>query len=210
MRERPLRYVQQSLRDIGMVNRWFGGIGTTARMVERVAERTGRSALSLLDVGAGPGDLMRDVSRQMQRRGVRLDVTLLDRAPTHLPRNGVPSVAANALALPFRDASFDLVACALLAHHLEPEQIVTFAEEALRACRVAVLINDLRRDPLHLALVYAAFPLFRSHLSRHDGVASVRRAFTREEMLGMLRRSSAARVEIEERYLYRMGAVVWK
>lgn len=202
--------IAESLRDIARVNLWFGGASTTAHMVERAAQRSGRQELSVLDVGAGAGDLMRAVCGQMQRRGVGLDVTLLDRAATHLPRNGTPSVAANALALPFRDGSFDLVACSLLAHHLEPEQIVTFVKEALRVCRVAVLINDLRRDPVHLALVYAAFPLFRSHISRHDGVASVRRSYTREEMTAMLRRTGAASVEVEERYLYRMAAIVWK
>ena len=30
-----------------------------------------------------------------------------------------------------------------------------FVDEALRVCRVAVLINDLVRHPLHLSLVYA-------------------------------------------------------
>ncbi len=202
--------IERSLRDIGRINRWFGGTSTTARMVERTAERTGRRALSLLDVGAGTGELMRKVSRQVQCRGVRLDVTLLDRATTHLPHNGVRCVTADALALPFRDNSFDLVACSLLAHHLEPEQIVSFMQEALRVCGVAVLINDLRRDPVHLVLVYGAFPLFRSHISRHDGVASVRRSYTPEEMTAILKRTSASQVEVEQRYLYRMGAIAWK
>jgi ubiquinone/menaquinone biosynthesis C-methylase UbiE len=202
--------IEQSLRDIGRVNRWFGGTSTTVRLVEQVAEGSGRHELSLLDVGAGPGDVPLGVSGRMQHRGRRIEVTLLDRAASHLPRNGVRCVAGNALALPFRDGSFDLVACALLAHHLEAEEIVTFVNQALRVCRVAVLINDLRRDPLHLALVYAGFPLFRSHMAWHDGIVSVRRAYTLGEMMAMLRKTNAAAVEIEEHYLYRMGAIAWK
>ena len=202
--------VEQSLRDIARVNRWFGGTSTSARLVERAAERSGRTRLTLLDVGAGRGNVARGVRQQMQRRGVRVEITLLDRAASHLPRNGVRCAAGDALALPFRDNGFDLVACALLAHHLEPEEIISFVDDALRVCRVAVLINDLRRGPVHLALVYAGFPLFRSHMAWHDGIASVRRAYTRSEMTAMLRRTKAAEVEIEERYLYRMGAVAWK
>ena len=54
-------------------------------------------------------------------------------------------MAGDALALPFRDASFDLVSCNLFAHHLSPQELVRFVDEALRVCRVAVLINDLVR-----------------------------------------------------------------
>ena len=54
--------------------------------------------------------------------------------------------------------------------------------EGLRVCRVAVLINDLVRDGLHLSLVYAGLPLYRSRLTRHDAPASVRQAYTPAEM----------------------------
>ena len=119
-------------------------------------------------------------------------------------------MAGDALALPFRDASFDLVSCNLFAHHLSPEAIVEFATEALRVCRVAVLINDLVREPLHLSLVYAGLPLYRSRLTRHDAPASVRQAYTPDEMRDLLARTSAARVEIHRHYLFRMGVIAWK
>jgi SAM-dependent methyltransferase len=71
---------------------------------------------------------------------------------------GGQAVVADALALPFRDGTFDLIGCSLFAHHLDPESLRLFADESLRVCSCAVLINDLVRDPLHLALVYAGFP----------------------------------------------------
>ena len=57
------------------------------------------------------------------------------------------AVAGDALALPFRDASFDLLSSTLFAHHLSPQELVQFVDEALRVCRVAVLINDLVAAP---------------------------------------------------------------
>jgi ubiquinone/menaquinone biosynthesis C-methylase UbiE len=126
-----------------------------------------------------------------------------------MPRNGTGRIAGDALSLPFLDSSFDLVTCSLLLHHLERDQIVRFVDEALRVARVAVLINDLRREPLHLALMYAGFPLF-GRLTRHDGVASVRRSYTPPEILGILRQTRAAGVELEHHYLFRMGIIAWK
>jgi SAM-dependent methyltransferase len=204
--------IQASLRDLRFINRWFGGAATTRDLIRRVARQSGRSELSLLDVGAGPGDLAQDVAAQLRREGTLLRFTLIDRALSHLVFDGIPSrgIVADALALPFRDGTYDLVSCSLFTHHLEPEQLVRFVNDALRVCRLAVLINDLRREALHLALVYAGMPLYRSRLTRHDGPASVRRAYTPGEMQEMLRSSRAARLELTRHYLCRMGVIAWK
>jgi ubiquinone/menaquinone biosynthesis C-methylase UbiE len=201
--------VAASLADLRLINRWFGGIATTAAMIEQVVRQTGKRRLCMLEVAAGSGDVPQATRKRLQTRGVELEITLLDRAASHLT-NGSRRVIGDALALPFGDRSFDLIACGLFAHHLEPPQLVRFVSEALRVCRLAVLINDLIRDPLHLALVYAGYPLYRSRLTRHDGPASVRRAYTPEEMREVLRQTAAARVEIGRHYLFRMGVTAWR
>jgi SAM-dependent methyltransferase len=119
-------------------------------------------------------------------------------------------VAGDVLALPFHDGSFDLVESVIFLHHLSPDQVIQSVNEALRVCRTAALINDLVRHPLHLALVYAGLPLFRSHITHHDAPASVRQAYTEAEMRELLKQTSAARVEIRFHYLFRMGVIVWK
>jgi ubiquinone/menaquinone biosynthesis C-methylase UbiE len=201
--------VEESLGDLQRINRLFGGVATTADMVARVARSTKRSSFSLLEVAAGSGYVPETARHQLEQRGLHLRVMVLDRVPSHLS-NGHPAVAGDALALPFRDASFDLVSCNLFAHHLSPQELVKFVDEALRVCRVAVLINDLVRHPLHMSLVYAGMPLYRSRLTRHDAPASVRQAYTPKEMTTLLTQSSAARVEIHRHYLFRMGVIVWK
>jgi SAM-dependent methyltransferase len=202
--------VETSLRDLCRINRWFGGIATTRSLIERVASATKRLHFSVLEVAAGFGEVSKIAARQLAPRGITLDVTDLDRVRTHLLR-GNRAVVADALALPFHDGSFDLVSCSLFAHHLEPNDLARFAGEALRVSRCAVLINDLVRHPLHVALVYAGFPLMRSYVSRVDGLASVRRAYVPEEMRQIL--SSGAdspKVEISRHFLFRMGVIAWK
>ncbi len=201
--------IAASLVDLRNINRWFGGVGTTRWMLRRVANRLGVSTLSMLEVAAGSSYVPEACRQSLGGSGLKLDITLLDRAPSHL-QNGARAVAANALALPFRDSSFDVVSSTLFAHHLSPEELVRFVVEAQRVCRSAVLINDLIRNPLHLALVYAGLPLFRSRLTHHDAPASVRQAYTLDEIRSLLSRSSAGQVEIYRRYLFRMGVIVWK
>jgi ubiquinone/menaquinone biosynthesis C-methylase UbiE len=203
--------VEISMRDLGRVNRWFGGVTTTQKMVQRVAQASGVKQLSLLEVAAGLGEVPEIVQQRLGQRGITLDVTLLDRARAHLPC-GNHSVVGDALGLPFRDGAFDLVSCNLFTHHLNALQITEFVREGLRVSRQALLINDLVRHPVHLALVYASNPIMRSRVAWLDGVTSVRRAYIPEEIQSIIASAlpPRARVEISRNYLFRMGVIVWK
>ena len=201
--------VQATLADLRFFNRWFGGIATSIRLLQRVARETGSSKLSMLDVAAASGDVAQTARAQLEGIGIELEITLLDRSRAHL-NNGARAVVGDALRLHFRDSSFDVVGCGLFAHHLEPEDVVQFVNEALRVCRSAAIINDLVRHPLHLTLVYAGLPIYRGRMTRNDAPASVWRAYTPEEMINMLRNTRASRVEISRHYLFRMGVIAWK
>ena len=211
--ECPPEEVKCALRDLGRINRWFGGVATTQTLIERVAKSTGRKRLSVLDVAAGFGEVPRLVGQSLARRGITLDFTLLDRMRSHLHGNN-QSVVADAVTLPFRDGSFDVVSCNLFAHHLDPDDLSRFVRDAARVSCCAVLINDLVRHPMHLALVYAGFPLMRCRVARVDGVASVRGAYVPQEIRGIVAAAfpdgCTPRVEIVRHYLFRMGITVWK
>jgi ubiquinone/menaquinone biosynthesis C-methylase UbiE len=203
--------VAESLQDLRWFNRWFGGIATSRKLIAQVVEITGQKELSLLEVAAGDGYVPLTLIRYFEAAGIRLDVTLLDRAASHLPRNGTMSkIGGDALRLPCADSSFDVISCSLFVHHFTPDQVVAFAREALRVATTAVLVHDLIRDPLHLALAYAGVPLYRSRLTRHDAPASVRQAYTIEEMRSFFRQAGAASVQAEWNYFFRMGIIAWR
>ena len=197
-----------ALTDLRHINDWFGGTRLTIQLLRQVAGSC--KSLSLLEVGSGAGHVPLTARRVLAEKGRELNVTLLDRMWSHLPPNGIASVAGDALNLPLCDQAFDVVSCTLFAHHLEPDTLRSFAQDALRVCRRAVLINDLIRSPIHLGLVYAGLPLFRSRITWHDAPASVRRAYTRAEMGDILKGLPAAKLDISRHYLYRMGVLLWK
>jgi hypothetical protein len=215
------RDAQGALAVLGRVNRWFGGVATTRKMVERVAQAMGTKNFSLLEVAAGLGEVPEQVRLEVARRGITLDITLLDRAQFHLPaiscgkRNGPannPRIVADALALPFNDGAFDLVSCSLFTHHLDALALARFVKEGLRVSRRALLINDLVRHRFHLALVYASLPIMRNRVAWLDGLTSVRRAYVPAEVRSLLASTLPPQVEVElsSNYLYRMGVIVWK
>jgi Methyltransferase domain len=203
------REVKDSLVDLRMFNRRFGGVRAMAALLREVAERSGLKAMDWLDVAGGAGDVATLTRESLGRRGLAVRPTVLDRALTHL--NGANlNVCGDALALPFRSGSFDVVGSSLFVHHLEPEELTQFAAEGLRVARYAFVINDLIRHPLHLALALAGRPIYRSRLTRHDAPASVRRAYTVDEIGRILQGTGAAQISIRTFYLYRVGVIVWK
>lgn len=203
------REVADSLADLRMFNRRFGGVRAMSALLGEVAARRGLTELDWLDVAGGAGDVATLTRESLSRSGIAVRPVVLDRAPTHL--NGTHlNVCADALALPFRNDSFDVVGSSLFVHHLEPEELRRFAGEALRVARHAFVINDLIRHPLHLALALAGRPIYRSRITRHDAPASVRRAYTVDEVRGILQGTGAAEISIRTFYLLRMGVIAWK
>src|SRR5271157_5949838 len=119
--------IAASLADLRHINDWFGGTRTTIALLRRVAGASVCRQLSVLEVGAGAGDVPLAAQRALAREGLELHVTLLDRVMSHLPGGGTASLAGDALHLPFREDAFDVVSCSLLAHHFEPDALQLFA-----------------------------------------------------------------------------------
>jgi len=202
--------VAGSLRDLRMFNNWFGGVHTMSSLLRRVAQKRALQEISWVDVAGGEGYVATRTQQSLARSGISSHPVILDRAPTHLSKTH-PAVCGDALALPFRDNSFDAVGCSLFLHHLEPDDILRFVKEGLRVARHAFLVQDLQRHPLHLGLSYLGMPIYRSRITRHDAVASVQRAYTVEEVRTVLSRiAPAENIEIRKFFLFRMGVIVWK
>lgn len=182
----PAPEAEASLSDIEWVHRNLGGrILLARRLLPLLSALAGsRGSLSLLDLGCGSGHVGRDLLSAFARRGGSLRAFGLDLKLAHArlsPRGR--AAAADALALPVADRSVDVVFSTLFLHHFSPAEIATLLAEAERVARRAVVAFDLTRHRIPLALISVVGPLaFRSRISTLDGQASVRQAYTREEI----------------------------
>jgi ubiquinone/menaquinone biosynthesis C-methylase UbiE len=206
--------IRAALDSVALANQRFGGVRLHARLLGRALARVScEHRPHILEVASGRADVLQAALLQL---GAAPDVTLLDRSAAHLPDPRawpakLPSprvLEGNALALPFPDASVDIISCCLFLHHLEPLEIMRFLAESQRVARVAVLINDLERNPIHYRLAQLNRMIDGSRISRHDGPVSVRRAYTCRELSRMLEHTGRSFL-LERAYLYRLGAVLW-
>jgi SAM-dependent methyltransferase len=175
--------VEANLADLTRMNRLPGGTDASVRGIEAVMGT--RRATRILDVGTGAGDMPIAFARRgWQVVAADANPDVLDVARDRLAN--VPSVEvieANVLALPLEDGAVDVAHCSLLVHHFAPEAAIIALRELRRVSRHGVVVNDLRRGLLPLAATWVSvMALGRSRVTRADGMASARRAYTLPEL----------------------------
>ena len=185
----------RSLRDVALANTFFGGRRAVLHELRAVLDHVGRGAsCTLLDVGTGLGDIPRAAQRLGARRGIavqtiglELSVSLARAAATRCTL----AVAADALALPFATTSVDVVTCSQVLHHFDDEPAARLLRECTRVARQAVIVGDLRRSWVAIAGLWAGSYLLGFHpVSRHDGIVSIRRGYTLDELRRLVQSST--------------------
>ena len=175
---------EQFLVDIRFINRYFGDSRALKKYVLPKIEENG-SSVSVLDVGAGSGELLRQIADEAEQTGnlqlVGLDYNTISAdsiVNSSAGYSGLFSVQGDAFALPFDDSSFEYVISSLFTHHLTDRQIVECLAEMRRVARKEVLVIDLHRHPVAFGLYKLMCVTFGiSELVRHDGSLSIRKGF---------------------------------
>jgi 2-polyprenyl-3-methyl-5-hydroxy-6-metoxy-1,4-benzoquinol methylase len=199
--------VTRSLADVARANALFGGVSSALEELMTVLEDS-PPITTLLDVGTGLGDIPCRAREMARRNGVALTTIGLDSAPelAAASRASVDfSVCADALRLPFADESIDVVMCSQVLHHFTGGDASILLREMNRVARVRVIVSDLRRSWIAAAgLWLASFPLRFHAVSRHDGVVSVLRGFTPEELVDTVHQAIARRPVVHRRRGFRV------
>jgi ubiquinone/menaquinone biosynthesis C-methylase UbiE len=173
---RPEHEFAAAYRELEMVNRWLGGIRAIERFLPAIPD------LLILDIAAGACDSSEALIRRIPCR-----IVVLDRNPRglKLARKSWP-VVGDALELPFRDATFDVVMASAFFHHLSNDDCARILEQMWRIAKRLVLVNDLHRHPVaYLSIRILAACFSKSTMFRHDAPVSVRRAFRPRELLSI-------------------------
>jgi len=184
------RLLHNTYRQFHAVNLWFAQWRRTYARFLRPQLRARDRTWSILDVGFGGGDIARSIACWARRDGLRVELTGIDRDERSLAfvrrRNGSRGVRfrkASLAEVVASGARFDYVLSNHLLHHQEPAGVRALCDETASIARRGVIMSDIARSPW----AYAGFaaitrPLFRRSFVVHDGLISIRRSYTREEL----------------------------
>lgn len=207
------RETEKSLRDIARINRYLGGASVVGKAIWPLLQ--GRKSATILDIGTASGDIPRYLIRKAAKRGVKLTVIGADLLERHLrvfksDCAAFPTIlplGADAFSLPLRDGGVDIVLASLFLHHFRAPQIEALFREFARVSKIGFIANDTVRDGVPLAFVRLSAPFFaKSYLTRYDAVASIRRAYTADEMRAIVS-SSGVSAQVREHFPYRLSVV---
>jgi len=204
---------ESCLVELRRVNRWLGDARALRRSVLREIGGEAPGGFSLLDVGAGSGELLREAARWSRASGLRARLVGLElnaRAARGILEESagfdeIIAVRGDARRLPFADGAFDYCMCSLFAHHFPDEALVAVLGELARAARRRVYVIDLHRHPVaYYFYTTAGRLLLRNRLTREDGALSILRAFTPRELRRLAARAGLAHAKVMRRFPYRL------
>lgn len=193
-----------SLGDLRFVNRWLGG---RRSLLDATLPHLDGPRPTVLDVGCGSGDLpallLAAVGRPLLAVGLDLKLLHVRQAPSEVQR-----VVGDVRRLPFSPGSFDVVTASLFLHHFDGREVAVVLRALYELARRALVVNDLRRARVPYVFGRATFRwLFRSRVSVEDGLLSIRRSFTPDELRDAFREAGIPHVAIKRRFPYRLVAV---
>ena len=201
------------ISELQLVNRWMGDSKVLKQTLLKEVQQNGIREFSVLDVGAGSGELLRVAAawaRSNARvfRGVGLELNERSARSIREASAGfseIVPVRGDALHLPFAAAEFDYVMCSLFTHHFVDEQVVDILREMNRVARRRIFVIDLHRDPVPYFFYTTVGKLvLKNRLLRHDGALSILRSFRADELVHLGKAAGLGDLWVEHHFPARL------
>lgn len=182
--------LRRTLERFTLVNRLVAAWGTVYRTRVRPALAATPGPVRLLDIGCGGGDVLRGLVSRARADGFDVSGVGIDPDDRSLavaraapPLRGVEYRLIDSTRLADSDERFDVVLSSHVMHHLTPAELRTVLEDSERLATRLALHSDIARS----RLAYAAYavgitPLAPGSFLRTDGLRSIRRSWTRDEL----------------------------
>jgi ubiquinone/menaquinone biosynthesis C-methylase UbiE len=201
------------LHDIRLVNRFAGDSRALKNSLLHDISRENLREFSVLDVGAGSGELLRvtaKFARRQNRKAKLCGLELNARSAESILEESkdfgeIKSIRGTALDLPFADKSFDYVISSLFTHHFTDANIIEILREMSRVARRKIFVIDLHRHQtayLFYQVFCAAFRI--SRLVVEDGSLSILRSFTPEELRVLGETAKLKSLSVERHFPFRL------
>ncbi|HEY0005304.1 MAG TPA: methyltransferase domain-containing protein [Pyrinomonadaceae bacterium] len=201
------------LVELRRVNEYLGDASALRHSLFPEIERAGLKSFSVLDVGAGSGELLRVICAWARetKRGARLTgLELNARSARSILEESrgleeISSLRGDVFRLPFTDQSFDYVICSLFTHHFKDDEVVAALSEMGRVSQRGIFVIDLHRHPVAFYLYNTVGRLFlHNRLIREDGSLSILRSFRPHELEALAHRAHLREISVKRRFPFRL------
>ncbi|MFA5804567.1 MAG: methyltransferase domain-containing protein [Melioribacteraceae bacterium] len=206
--------IKTTLIELEIINKYLGGRSTSRKGIEIISRKIkSNNKITVLDVGSGGSDNFKynnyddgriicltslDINKGVCRyvKGISSDVNI---------------VCGDALILPFKESSFDIIHVSLFLHHFNEGEINNLMQRFMKISRYGVIVNDLHRSVFSYVCIKLLTSLCsKSEMVKNDGPLSVKRGFIKHELKDIFSRIKSTSVTIKYRWAFRWLAVIIK
>lgn len=146
---------------------------------------------SMLDIGFGGGDIPIKLATWCSKDDIDPQITAIEtdeRACEFIQEIDRPKSVSfrqiSSTEIAQQGHRFDFVLSNHLLHHLEEDHFYNMLEEAKALSRHRVLFNDIERSDIgYLLFNLLSRPIFRSSFITEDGLTSIKRSYTKHELV---------------------------
>lgn len=210
--------VDQTLRELEVINTWLGGNQVTINGIAKLFENIDQSKeVTLVDVGCGGGDLLRLIDRWVKKKNKKMKLIGIDANPNIIAfaRNNLKDLPhiefkdIDIFSPEFQSIKCDIMVGTLFFHHFSQQQLSSFIKESKKQIRVGVVINDIHRHTFAYHSIKILTRLFsKSAMVKFDAPLSVLRAFTKNELIEILSNADIAKYTIRWKWAFRWQVLI--
>jgi 2-polyprenyl-3-methyl-5-hydroxy-6-metoxy-1,4-benzoquinol methylase len=209
---------RDTLDKLETINRTLGGnIVTIAGLKTVLKEQPKDKEITIVDLGCGHGDILRDVAKFGRKKGYKFKLIGIDANQDAIDYaeelsqdfDELEFQALDIFSDDFKQLQYDVVLCTLFAHHFKDKELKEMLKGLLSNARLGIVINDLHRHKLAYYL-FKLIGLFVSNkMVREDGLTSILRAFKRHD-LEKISRELKAKFSIKWKWAFRYQWILFK
>jgi 2-polyprenyl-3-methyl-5-hydroxy-6-metoxy-1,4-benzoquinol methylase len=208
----------RTLVELDVINKRLGGYKASKKGLAQII-RTRKEVRTILDLGFGGGDFIRELSKFGEKYhtplffyGVDLKMDCINYAQKNLAdlqnkelicddyRNISPALLEK----------IDVIHCSLFLHHLTDDEILSLFRFA-KTHNCIILANDLHRHWLayySISILTAVFS--KSWLVKDDAGLSVRRAFRKKELESLLQKAGYTHYSVKWNWAFRFTIIAFE
>lgn len=201
----------RNLLELDIINKHLGGYNASRNGLAAIL-KTGKTINSILDIGFGGGDSIKQLSQFADKNKKELffyGVDLKSDCVKYAEANLLLHKNKELICDDYRNISpellkkADIIHCSLFLHHLSNEEIIELFKFA-KSNECIVLANDLHRHWLAYYSIKFITALFsRSYLVKNDAPISVKRGFKKKELIALLEKAGIDNYSVKWSWAFR-------
>ena len=212
--------LEQNLDEIEFINKWLGGNNLVIDGLKKViftTELRHQSAIKIADIGCGSGDVLRKISEWGDKQGLEFQLdgydansNIVDYAISKIGGEQNIRFYVSDIMKEDLNEDYDLILMNLFLHHFENDEILNLLRKLMKRTRGAIVINDLHRHPLaYYSFLIMSRLLSFSKMSQDDGALSVRRAFTKRDLMNLINNVDSLNFSLRWKWAFRYQLILF-